>query len=160
MIGEAAAQEMQGTARKAGAVGKKAVLPEIVKHRIQDGDRVLDFGAGPHKRHVQDIQAACPGARVEGYDFGDDWEATTAQEWDVVYASNVLNVQVTMHTLFATLDQLAMLQGTGRLFVNYPKEPRKLGLSVQDMKRALENHGWAVKEIEKGNSQVWELVKQ
>lgn len=158
----------QRTARANGAVGSKAVLPKVIRrllldeYRDQDVD-VLDFGCGPARAHAKDSQAWASGLRQRwtfvGYDFGD--QASTLQApWDIVYASNVLNVQQDGHMLNQTLGQLWRAQGQGRLFVNYPSGPRHLGWTVKQLKARLEAMGWIVCKVPGvGNNQVFELVK-
>ncbi len=154
----------QSTARANGSVGRNAVLPEVVK-QVAEQDKsicaILDFGAGPARRHVRDLNAHFGhSVEVVGYDLGDAPELLH-EEWDLVFASNVLNVQESTVQLYKTLYDLWDAQGPGRLLVNYPKGPRKLDMSKQEMRLALECFGWQVREIpSRGNSTVWELIKQ
>lgn len=158
----------QATARGKGAVGSKAVLPRVVRAEVEATDcveRVLDFGAGPDRRHTRALaedfdQMGRGDIDVQGYDLGDS-KNILGKGWDVVFASNVLNVQSQPWELRDTLADLWLAQGEGRLLVNYPKEPRKMGMTAGTMKQWLEDYGWKVEKVQSpGNSIVWELTKR
>ena len=156
----------QTTARGKGAVGANAVLPRIVKAETEATDcveRILDFGAGPDRRHTKtlakDLKEAGRDIDVQGYDLGDDKQVLN-RGLDIVFASNVLNVQSRPWELLDTLMDLWVAQGEGRLLVNYPKEPRKMGMTAGTMKSWLQGLGWRIKKVKSPkNSIVWELIK-
>jgi hypothetical protein len=86
------------TSRSRGAVGAKAVVPKAARELIQEGDRVLDFGAGKDAMHTKMLREE--GFDVTAHEFGDnqkpgihDPEALEKGPYDLVYASNVINVQ-------------------------------------------------------------------
>jgi len=160
-------QAMQRTARSRGAVGRQAIVPRIVREIISVTgtsaiNSVLDFGAGPDRRHVNDLNNSFQNVTAHGYDIGDDWETAMARTYDLVFASNVLNVQPDRATMHRTLAQLWDLQGPHtRLIVNYPKEPRKGGFTVPQIRAMLEDMGWEVRKMPgTGQNTVYELRKQ
>lgn len=67
----ATADEMaiaQKTARSAGAVSDKAVVPRAVRqYADKDSDVILDFGSGPAAKHTEALKAE--GYNVTAYDF-------------------------------------------------------------------------------------------
>ena len=152
----------QKTARAAGAVGGNAGLPRYVESIVGPGWRVLDFGCGPAQLHVQRLREST-GAQVVGYDLNMPWPRG---HFDLVYASNVLNVQPNIHHLNSTLSELHYHQGEGRLVVNYPSDPRKAGLSLRDLIKHIEFLGsWSeikrLPESETGTSTpIFELIKE
>lgn len=168
-IQKQARDNRQATARAGGAVGKNAVLPTLVLGEVLDLDpdtrvRVLDFGAGPNRRHVEDLnrnfESVGSRARAFGYDLGDPRQILT-ESWDIVYASNVLNVQETSEDLFSTLQDLWIAQNDdAELYVNYPKEPRKMGMTAAQMRNCLELFGWQVERVKpQSKTTVWKLTK-
>lgn len=156
--------ERQATARGAGAVGKKAILPQIVQKIVQQDStisKILDFGCGPLRQHVKLLQTKLgPKFDIQGYDLGENPEILK-KKWDLVYASNVINVQMTKEQLFETLQELWTAQNDGRLVVNYPQGPRKLKMNITEMQQVIESVGWKVKKINIPNKStiVWELIK-
>lgn len=129
------------TARGGGAVGAEAVVPGFVKRYVLPGQTVLDFGAGPEARHT--IAMRGMGLQVTAYDFGANVTPglhdprALERQYDVVLASNVLNVADTEALLLKTLNQIAcaVRQPKGIALVNLPKNPRKgawLGTSADE----------------------------
>ena len=133
------------TARGKGAVGKNALVPKYVYQYGNRNCNILDYGCGYHGLHVKTLYDA--GYNVFGYDF--EASPTIAHRrvynpeiynWDIVYASNVLNVQPSIEHLANTIRELSILSEHRGYFyplviVNYPKSPRKCRCSV----KALEN---------------------
>lgn len=126
------------TSRNRGAVGAKALVPRVVRERYHgcDGLRVLDFGSGKGNAHVEQMRCAMGvfDWTIEGWEFGNNvgpghlQEASGAYEgmFDVVYLSNVLNVQGCASMMWETLyNAREFMQPEGRLVCNYPSSPRK-----------------------------------
>ncbi|HEY6020162.1 MAG TPA: hypothetical protein VIY48_09750 [Candidatus Paceibacterota bacterium] len=125
--------------------------------------RILDYGAGwkaIHARGLRDL-----GYEVVAHDFGRNFDPAVhdagalSRVYDVVYASNVLNVQCTTSALARTLYELASVVEPERGFavVNYPTDPRKMpGISAQEVRRALGEVFWVVGEVPKQSCPVWE----
>lgn len=121
------------TSRAFGAVGRRAIVPRIVREWISDGDLVLDFGAGKSAIHA--VQLRREGYNVVAHEFGQnqraglhDSDALQNGAYDIVYASNVLNVQSSYRMLQSTLMQIFICLRFGGIFIgNYPR-PRKMAL--------------------------------
>jgi hypothetical protein len=111
------------TARSAGAIGPRALVPRTVQEVASPDDTILDFGAGPKEAHAQNLRE--DGFNVTAWDFGKNPEALYRQ-YDIVYASNVLNVQSSLDMLERTVGQIADLVRPGGTFIgNLPLSPRK-----------------------------------
>lgn len=62
------------------------------------------------------------------------------RQYDVVFASNVLNVQSSLLMLRETLSQIYnSVKDDGEFIANFPISPRKLGLDVESMKTVIES---------------------
>ncbi len=135
------------TSRANGAVGKNALTPRFVREYLEsfyekEETLVLDFGAGKSAAHAQAILA--DGWQVTAYEFGDNIdprvhnELALMQTYDVVYASNVLNVQSSFTMARETIKQVAeVVKEDGRFFANYPASPRKSGMTPNEMVQLL-----------------------
>ena len=117
------------TARAAGAVGERALVPRLVGERLRPGDTVLDFGSGPAAMHAERLREQ--GVDVTAYDFGSNVRGgvhdpdALSRTYSLVYASNVLNVQGSEQMLRSTLDQIAgSVAPSGRTILNLPLSPR------------------------------------
>lgn len=143
-------QEMQianATSRSRGAVGTNAIVPRHVRGYLQDHCQkektmILDFGAGKEAIHAQALLRE--GWMVTAYEFGKNVdpryhnELALMQEYDIVYASNVLNVQVSFAMARKTIDLIhSVLKEDGIFFANYPTSPRKGGITTGDMVQLL-----------------------
>ena len=118
------------TSRSSGAIGSKAITPMYVQRAAKKGDRILDFGAGKDAAHATRMNMV--GLDVTAHEFGDNVvqglhnPKALARKYDIVYASNVLNVQSSVKMLESTLETLAKCtKKKGFLVVNYPLSPRK-----------------------------------
>jgi diguanylate cyclase (GGDEF)-like protein len=123
-------------------------VPQAVAAIASSGDRILDYGAGkpnedgqlPHLDQLRKL-----GAQVTAYDFGEnlDPDAHDAnaleRKYDIVAASNVLNVQNSPSSFNTTMAQLvaATSRKGGRLVVNMPAGSREGFLQRMSHKTAL-----------------------
>ena len=78
------------------------------------------------------------GFDVDGWDFGDNKPSDCVSKlmpiYDVVYASNVLNVISSESMLTETLDQIyGCLKNDGIFIANYPQSPRKMRMSNKEL---------------------------
>ncbi len=119
------------TSRNKGSVGKKAIVPAYVLAHYEDVD-VLDFGAGKSAAHAEALRNSGQFKSVTAHEFGVNVNPTIHNpkavdvKYDIVYASNVLNVQSSVNMLGTTLETLAnCVRIKGELIVNYPLSPRK-----------------------------------
>lgn len=126
---------MNNTARSKGAVGANAVIHRLVAQNSNKDDKILDYGAGKDLIHVNMLTNT--GFRdVRGFDIGKnqtpkhldiyaDFDRHTNQ-YDVVYASNVLNVQPSwLRVAMIVETSYKILKMGGLFYCNYPKSPRK-----------------------------------
>jgi len=118
-----------------GVVGAKALVPRAVLQEVPKADRgfvsVLEFGAGPKAPHAELF-------RREGFQNVTAYDLPTSiregihdpdaliRKYDVINASNVLNVQATKRMLTNTLSELRnSVKEEGFIIANFPITPRK-----------------------------------
>lgn len=139
--------DMNRTARVAGAVGERAKVPRIVARLARKGlDCILDYGCGRDAMHVKSLLAE--GFVVHGVDIGENEQEEQplgCGEYEVVYASNVLNVQPSLAGVRHVLEELrAFATHNGMVVVNYPQSPRKAALHPAaiptEIRRVFSNH--------------------
>jgi SAM-dependent methyltransferase len=130
------------------------ITPRIVAGIAAKADKILDFGAGTYATYTLELRKA--GLDVTAHDFGDNWvkglhdaDALT-RKYDIVFASNVLNVQSTVPMMENTLAIIATVLKPGGVFIaNYPDKPRKLGWSPAQVRAALEKQFGKVDELDR-----------
>jgi len=122
-------QAMITKANSSARESDRAVVPPVVRQLATKSDFILDYGAGPKGFHAHCLKVL--GYPVIAYDFGDNYNETAhdseALDWayDIVYASNVLNVQGSAHMLGQTLREIYGVLNTGGKFIfNFPASPR------------------------------------
>ncbi len=160
------------TSRAGGAIGANAILPKFVLRHIElffdkEKARILDFGAGKHAMHTKTLRAE--GWNCTAYEFGDNHteyhdKDALFDRFDVVFASNVLNVQSSPAMAYRTIKQLASVvtspYNDGKVFVNYPASPRKSNLTTGDMKKMLLKHFREVSWVGGSrNAPIWMCMK-
>lgn len=125
-------QRMNRTARKSGAVGSKPVVLDAVRKIADKYSAILDYGAGSTARQAEMLRGEGY-ARVSTWEIGENFvdgvhdPDALGRQYDIVYASNVLNVQPTFDWLEHTMSELAgLVSKDGYLIVNYPQSPRYL----------------------------------
>jgi SAM-dependent methyltransferase len=129
------------------------------------GLSILDFGAGRYAHHAKKLWRR--GYDVTAYEFGDNIDlgihTTDALDfvYDLVIASNVLNVQSDERMLTKTLREISgALEPGGVLICNYPSSPRYAGISVESMERRLRAR-FTIKRVGgTPSSPVWQCVKR
>lgn len=134
------------TARSKGAVGGDPVCYQYVRGnmsipRFRSG-RVLDYGAGPTAPHAQRLREE-GFEKVVAYEVGDNFDAAThtkepeEKSFDLVIVSNVLNAIPDFDMLVDTIKEiLSYAKEDGVILFNYPRSPRKLDLSMQQINTA------------------------
>ena len=161
------------TSRSGGAtaIGKdgtiKAIVPIFVQKNVDKQCSVLDFGAGKAAMHTKWLKDN-GFKNVTAYDFGansiegvHDWTAL-ARKYDVVFASNVLNVQISMEMLMETLDNIwHVVKNGGKFICNYPSSPRKMDMSANELKGIIQIKFGADVEMVGGtrSAPLWQVVK-
>jgi hypothetical protein len=139
------------TSRSKGAVGEKAITPKYVKENVSKESSVLDFGAGKDAAHSEALKKA-GFEDVTAYEFGNNFKWFThdpnalSKKYDVVYASNVMNVQSSSDMARQTLNQMTG-STKGKLVLNYPKEPRYLEWSPLELEHQLKLRFNNVKKV-------------
>lgn len=118
-----------GQIQRSGAVGAKAVVPKAVLKFAKPTDEILDFGSGKFATQAKMLNDQ--GLNVTAYDFGSNVDDEVhdsnalSRQYDIVYASNVLNVQGSEQMLKNTLDQIhGSLKPGGKFIFNFPMSPR------------------------------------
>jgi hypothetical protein len=126
---------MNRTARSGGAVGRLPVVPAFVASLAlaRGRRRVLDYGSGPKARQAAWLRRAHRSWKVTAWDIGANFDPEVhdrralRRKYDVVMASNVLNVQPTNVALGETIHELyGLVRQGGALVVNYPSSPRRI----------------------------------
>lgn len=136
-------QAAMKTARAKGTVGKNAIVPKVVREMaFKDETEILDYGCGAAQLHVKALRDE--GYKVYGWDFSlPGLAANLVHTYDIIYMSNVLNVQSSIQMLSDTLNQVRNLVHKNwncKLVVNYPNEPRKMGLNTKAMEMILNQY--------------------
>jgi hypothetical protein len=155
------------TSRNLGAIGAKAIVPKHVEAIAQEGNTILDFGAGKAAAHTHRLRDA--GHNVTAHEFGANIQdhhdpAALERQYDIVYASNVLNTQSSMKMLKMTLGQvLSVLKPGGKFVANLPMSPRKgvmEQLKAAGLEQILMKHFQSINRVG-GTKQapLWEMIK-
>jgi SAM-dependent methyltransferase len=136
------------TSRSSGAIGKRAIVPRYIKENFKpfDAGRILDFGSGKGAIHTLKLREL--GFVVDAYDFGSnrvkDLHVPELQEkaYDLVFASNVLNIQQDRAMCLLTLQEIfAVLKPGGKFICNYPSNPRHNPMSDRELFEHLCSYG-------------------
>lgn len=93
---------------------------------------VLDFGAGRNAVFAKKLNEEFGG--VDAWECGGNKNENHVDEmgfYDIIYASNVLNVQFSLEDLRGVLNLIKAHCGT--FVFNYPSAPRKMGLTTREM---------------------------
>ena len=161
------------SSRSSGAVGPNAVTPRMVLQYIKDsGNRdvkILDFGSGKDAKHTYALREL--GLDVTAHDFhsnvNDEHHDPNAlnREYDIIFASNVLNVQGSPLMMRRTIqDVMTALKDDGVFIANFPGSPRYNFETAQDAKEILEDffdivviHG---SDGGKTSAPVWAMTKR
>ena len=127
-----------------GQFAKNRVVLDVVRQYAKKSDLILDFGSGRYAMQASILKKE--GYNVIAYDFGNnvrhlhDVNALT-RKYDVVYASNVLNVQSSIEMLNTTLEQIqSVVKKRGKVIFNYPKSPRYLDLNDEKINGIMVDH--------------------
>ena len=122
------------SSRSMGAIGAKAIAPRYVEKIATKENSILDYGAGKDAIHTLRLREK--GYNVVAYEFGDNIieglhsRSALINRYDIVFASNVLNVQSGIAMLITTLYQISnVLKDGGIAVFNYPRSPRYLDIS-------------------------------
>ncbi len=171
-VSEKSKKVAMATSRARGAVGVRAIVPQIVKEFAMPHYTILDFGSGKEPAHAEVLRHA--GHNVTAHDYhavpGVHDENALKRRYDLVYASNVLNVQDTRKALASTLNDIAgaVKPNGGIGILNFPDDPRKGIFSqmnpldaVAHVERAIRRRFKIVERHPRGNANnpIW-IVKE
>lgn len=116
----------------------KALVPKYIEQNIDKFKSILDFGSGKDIFHCQKLREQ--GFTVDAFDYGKNFikgihtSDALNNKYDVVYASNVMNVQSNLEQLKETLSQIKnCINPNGQFIFNFPKNPRYLNLTDKQL---------------------------
>lgn len=149
------------TSRSGGAVGGKALVPRLVRKLVSKNKTILDFGAGKKAIHTKRIRRS--GYNVSAWDIGDNFNpkihdaAALKRRYNVVLASNVLNVQPSRQKLKETITQIvSLIANRGMAIINFPENPRHNIVTDKGVYLLLKKYG----RVEKMPSNIYILHKK
>ena len=171
MYNQADVAVANATSRTNGAVGANAIVPRKVREYLADFSNkegtILDFGAGKHAAHAQALRDEGY-TNVTAYEFGDNVNPqlhdvdALERKYDVVYASNVLNVQSHLAMMAMTIRKIAdAVNPMGVFIANYPQSPRKSNLTPSEVVELLEEQFETVIRMKgtTASAPVWMCMK-
>ena len=141
----------------------RSIVMKFVANSISKDKKILDFGCG--SEFIQGKYLRELGFDVSGWDFGankpQECVDKLEQIYDVVYASNVLNVISSQSMLMETLDQIYNCIKDGGMFVaNYPQSPRKMDISATELSEIVkEKFGGNINRIFCASCPMWIFTK-
>ena len=118
----------------------RAIVPNFIYRNIDkyQDKSVLDFGAGKDAIHTRWLSRQK--LNVTAYDFGNNCidgihdKNALNKRYDVIFASNVLNVQSSESMMETTLYQIyKSLKKGGEFIFNYPSTPRKMNMQASEL---------------------------
>lgn len=141
---------------------KRSIVPNLIPSLYNDKNiSILDYGSGRNAWHSRYLISL--GYNVTAYEIGKNFndlyhsKTSLKSVYDVVYASNVLNVQpnvVFLKTVLSEIEQCT--SDNGSFICNYPYSPRKnKSISTNDMKAYLKSYFKEVKPLPKVSSPTW-----
>ena len=137
----------------------RSVVANYVAENVSKDKKILDFGCG--SEFIQGKYLRNLGFDVDGWDFGANKPknciCNLEQIYDVVYASNVLNVLSSGMVLRETLMQIrSCIKDDGLFIANYPASPRKLNLNATTMENIIKFFfGEDVKRVKCNSATIW-----
>lgn len=161
------------TSRSAGmsAIDKggniRSVTAKYIMDNINKDASILDFGAGKSAIQAQALKEK-GFTNVTAYDFGSNTREglhdpdALSRTYDVVFASNVINVSSDEEMIRDTLEDMwGAVRSGGILVFNYPSRPRKAGLSTRELHDiVVDELGQIPKVVASTNSTpVWRIDK-
>lgn len=141
----------------------RSVVARFVANNVGKDKKILDFGCG--SEFIQGEYLRELGFDVSGWDFGDNKPKNCVEKleqvYDVVYASNVLNVISSRQMLMETLEQIrGCLKDDGVFIANYPQSPRKMNISKEELRIIIQNKlGGVGRQISGASCPMWIVTK-
>jgi hypothetical protein len=139
-------ERSKSSSRAGGAVGGDPLAYRVARTLILPHHSILDFGSGSHAVHTGKLRAA--GHNVTAHDYhavaGLHDPDALKRRYDMVIASNVLNVQDDARQLATSLNDIAnsVNPAGGMAVANFPHQPRYdawKGMDIMTANRKLEN---------------------
>ena len=142
----------------------RSVVTRFIANHIKKDKRILDYGCG--SEFIQGNYLRQLGFNVDGWDIGAnkprDCVDKLAQIYDVVYASNVLNVISSTSMLMETLDEAYNCLNDGGVFIaNYPAAPRKMVMDSRCLEEIIQKRFGGDINIVGGtkSAPIWSVTK-
>ncbi len=117
------------TAKK--SINRNAVTYRWIKKNIDKDKSILDYGAGPNAQYIQMLEKQGffdAYAWEFGNNFNPMYHLSNALNYtyDVVYLSNVLNIQTNLNMFYQTLNEsISCVKSDGIYVTNLPYSPRE-----------------------------------
>lgn len=142
----------------------RSVVARYIEGHVDKCKKILDYGCG--SEFIQGNYLRQQDFDVDGWDIGVNKPKNCVSElrhiYDVVYASNVLNVISSESMLMETLDQIYNCLKPGGLFIsNYPAAPHKMDIDVHLLGDVIQGKfGGAIQMVGGTKSApIWRVVK-
>lgn len=153
---------VNSTYRNSSAIGRANAVPRAVMNLLASGEirprTILDFGSGKDDDDAAALRAM--GYDVTAHDTGRNYVSgihdpdALDRQYDLVFASNVLNVQPTLEDLVLTVDEIAgAVAPGGALVANY--YPTKDAKWPREVFAMLEERFAAVERVKGEKSRMW-----
>lgn len=131
----------------------RSLVARYIESNIDKERKLLDYGCGTY--FVQGNYLKSLGFDVDGWDIGNNKPVNCVTDlenkYNVVYASNVLNTMSSKSMLEESLQQInRCLLNKGLFIANYPKTPRKLNLSNDEMTELIKQYFVVIKKCSNG----------
>lgn len=117
---------------------KNQYIPKILPKYVEKNKTILDFGAGLDAFGTLSLRQK--GYKVTAYDIGRNFNPAVhdanalGRKYDVVFCSNVINVQPSLTAIQRLVSSLKKRVKTGGKFIfNYPPNPRKSDVTVSEL---------------------------
>ena len=142
----------------------RSVVARYVEKNVDKNKKILDYGCGSD--FIQGNYLRQQGFSVDGWDIGtnkpSDCVSELRQIYDVVYASNVLNVISSASMLEETLEQVYDCLKVGGMFIaNYPTAPRKMEMDVRLLEDKIQSKFGCAIQVVGGtkSAPIWRVSK-
>lgn len=142
----------------------RSVVARFVEKNVSKGKKILDYGCG--SEFIQGNYLRQFGFNVDGWDIGTnkpkDGVNKLEQIYDVVCASNVLNVLSSTSMLMETLGQIYDCLKNGGVFIaNYPSAPRKMAIDRRCLEEIIQKRFGGGISMVGGTSSapIWCVIK-
>jgi hypothetical protein len=147
----------------------RQALPAIVMKYAKKTDKILDFGAGKDIFGTKFLRES--GFDCTAWEIGENFNPQVhdyhalERKYDIVFASNVLNVQPTKADVIDVISEAmnCLVEDNGFFFCNFPEKPRHNDMTPQGLESVLklafnrwEKYGNLVERIK---PTVWKCKK-